>query len=166
MRSPCLDRGDGLPCNLVNADKNNDVCENCKARLSYINDIGRCLSSSMPMDTTKQPKAKKMEEKKLCEKCGDNPPMSKSSKYCSPCLNSFKQAKKKATETLPTKKATSDKETPEKAPKTADAAVVIEFGKYASVLTEVEKLADEEMRPVDMQVIYMLKKQLDQKEAR
>ena len=161
MRSPCLNRGDGIPCRLANADKNNDECANCKARITYVNTLGRCLSSSMPMEVTKQPKAKKMEEKKLCEECGERPRMSKFTKYCSPCLNSFKQAKKSAPETPSTEKATTDKEKPEKALKTANAAVVIEFGRYASVLDEVKKLADEEMRPVDMQVVYMLKKHLD-----
>ena len=39
-------------------------------------------------------------------------------------------------------------------------ALTIDFGKHSSILTEVEKLADEEMRPVDLQVIYMLKQAL------
>ncbi len=35
----------------------------------------------------------------------------------------------------------------------------IEFDKYVSILKEVEKLADENMRPLDLQILYMLKNQ-------
>ena len=105
--------------------------------------------------------------------------MGKFSDYCSPCLNSFKIDKKKsheapknkkassdtarpekAPETPKTEKASSDTARPGKAPKTPDTAVRIEFGKYISVFKEVEKLADEEMRPVGLQVAYMLNNQL------
>ena len=39
-------------------------------------------------------------------------------------------------------------------------AITIEFGEHASILQEVEKLSTQELRPVDMQIIYMIKKQL------
>ena len=39
-------------------------------------------------------------------------------------------------------------------------AITIEFGEHATILREVEKLSAQELRPVDMQIIYMLKKQL------
>ena len=42
-----------------------------------------------------------------------------------------------------------------------EADLAINFGKYGSVLERVEELAAEEMRPVDMQVIYMLRRALD-----
>ena len=42
-----------------------------------------------------------------------------------------------------------------------EADLAINFGKYGSVLERVEELAEEEMRPVDMQVIYMLRRALD-----
>jgi len=41
------------------------------------------------------------------------------------------------------------------------AALTVNFGKYGSVLERVGELAEEEMRPVDMQVIYMLRRALD-----
>jgi len=124
-------------------------------------------------------KAVKIDDKRLCKKCGERPAMGKFSNYCSPCLNSFKTDKKKGPESPKKKRASSDKTLsekaagmpkrerassdtakPEEAPKTPDTAVRIEFGKYISVFKEVEKLADEEMRPVGLQVAYMLKKQL------
>jgi hypothetical protein len=39
--------------------------------------------------------------------------------------------------------------------------LTIDFGKYSPVLRAVEKLAEEEMRPVEFQVIYMLKASLN-----
>ena len=37
----------------------------------------------------------------------------------------------------------------------------IDFGKYGNILDRIEELADEEVRPVDLQVIYILKKGLE-----
>ena len=131
-----------------------------------------------------------MENKKICEKCSEKPSISKFSKYCSSCLNSFKTDKEKAPGKPKRKKVSSDKALPEKAPETpktemassgtakpenapktpdtavtnaaiTNAAVTIEFGKHASILKVVEKLAEEEMRAVDMQIVYMLKKHFD-----
>lgn len=39
--------------------------------------------------------------------------------------------------------------------------LAVDFGRYASVRGEVEKLAEEEMRSVDSQVIYILKGDLN-----
>ena len=40
-------------------------------------------------------------------------------------------------------------------------ALTIEFGKHVQVLREVEKLAEDQLRPVDLQIIFMVKKQLE-----
>jgi hypothetical protein len=42
-----------------------------------------------------------------------------------------------------------------------DTVLTVEFGKYSSILKRVERLADEEMRLVELQVIYMVKHDLD-----
>ena len=39
--------------------------------------------------------------------------------------------------------------------------LTIQFDKYASLLTEIEKMAEEEVRPPDLQVIYILKSYLN-----
>ncbi len=52
------------------------------------------------------------------------------------------------------------KEKPEKSVKEPNTAITIEFGEHAEILREIEKLSIQELRPVDMQIIYMLKKQL------
>jgi len=56
---------------------------------------------------------------------------------------------------------TNDKPNTEKTSPDSITALTIEFGEHASILREVEKLAEEEMRPVDLQVIYMVKKYLE-----
>ena len=102
-----------------------------------------------------------IKDKKLCTKCGEKPPINRFSKYCSACLNSFKKDKAKGPTAAKTKKKNHDKHKPEKASKRANTAITIEFGKYASILQEVEKLADKEMRPLGMQVAYILQKHLE-----
>jgi hypothetical protein len=41
-----------------------------------------------------------------------------------------------------------------------DDTITIEVGKYGSVLQAVKELAEEELRPLSLQIIYMLRKQL------
>jgi len=41
-----------------------------------------------------------------------------------------------------------------------DMAIVIRFEKHLPALKAIEKMAEEELRPIDMQIIYMLKQQL------
>lgn len=55
---------------------------------------------------------------------------------------------------------THDKEKQEKSVLRQNTAITIEFEEHAAILREVEKLSIQELRLVDMQIIYMLKKQL------
>ncbi len=48
----------------------------------------------------------------------------------------------------------------EKASPGDDTVLTIEFGKHGSILEAIKEIAEEEVRPLDMQIIYMLKKQL------
>lgn len=43
----------------------------------------------------------------------------------------------------------------------ADMTLTIEFGKHRPILEAIKEMAEEEVRPLDMQVIYMLKRQLE-----
>ena len=103
------------------------------------------------------------EEVKLCKECGERPPIKPNHPYCAQCM--AERSKKKAAESRSKgsgqKTSTNAKARPRKAPQGQDQALTIDFSKYTSILSEVEKLADEEMRPVEMQVIYMLRKSLD-----
>ena len=66
---------------------------------------------------------------------------------------------------MPKKKAnaegtTHSEEKPGKRDREQNTTVTIEFGKHSLILKEIEKLADEEIRPLGLQIIYMLKNQL------
>lgn len=103
----------------------------------------------------------KIENKRICEKCGEKPTMQPSSPYCSKCLHDMKRAKQNADSDPKKKNKGTDKPKTLTDQKTADTVAKIDFGKYISVLKEVEKVADKEMRPLGLQVAYMLKKQLE-----
>lgn len=68
-----------------------------------------------------------------------------------------KQAPESLTEAPIKEKTTQSILEPEKPATSLNTTLVVEFGKYASVLREIEKLAEDQMRPVDLQIIYMLK---------
>lgn len=133
-------------------------CSNCEQGRNVAAKIGDEImkKETTEVEITRKPGIPETIAEKICEKCNKRPTINKFSKYCSPCLNSFKKDKPK--------KTTPCKPTPEKARKTANDEVGIEFGRYVSVLRGVEKLAEREMRPVNLQIIYMLKSYLDSKE--
>ena len=92
--------------------------------------------------------------------CREKPTITPKHSLCSSCLGSKawnKKGKKKGGQ-KPGKKKAQVKPNPKRALPAQTMALTIDFGhKYASVLREVEKPADEEIRPVELQVIYMLK---------
>jgi len=49
---------------------------------------------------------------------------------------------------------------PEPPPKTDMAVVQVDFGDYAQIFEGVKKMAEEEIRPVELQIIYLLKSYL------
>jgi len=107
--------------------------------------------------------------KKLCETCHERPVIHPNSPYCSICMNKKRwensKARKKAPAKPKKKKTTPCKPQAEKPQQDRKTALTIEFGRHAPVLREVEKLAEEEMRPVDLQVIYILKQYLNSGKA-
>lgn len=105
----------------------------------------------------------KEESMRICEECGKNPTIQPSSPLCASCIGKKAWKNKKAKNEgsgEPKKKKIKYKDEPQKPQKGLDTALTIEFGKHVSILREVEKLAEEEVRPVDLQVIYILKKYL------
>jgi len=102
-----------------------------------------------------------MENKRICEKCHKKPTMQPSSPYCSKCLHDMKRDKQNADSAPKKKSEGTGKPKTVNAQKTVDTVAKIDFGKYISVLKEVEKLADREMRPLGMQVAYILQKHLE-----
>ncbi len=72
--------------------------------------------------------------------------------------DSRKKASKRSKSGKATKK---DKGNPENSQQRRNMALTIDFGRYVSILKELEQLAEEEVRSVDSQVIYILKKYFD-----
>ena len=99
---------------------------------------------------------------KLCEDCGEKPTLHPNSKLCAGCMARRSHKNKKRPESaFKASKKKSKGGTKRKAAKTfEDANVIIEFGEYAPVLKEIEKIADQEMRPLGLQIIYMLDRYL------
>ena len=54
------------------------------------------------IDQKQKPRKSQMENKRICEKCGEKPTMQPSSPYCSKCLHDMRRAKDKAAD--PSKK--------------------------------------------------------------
>lgn len=102
---------------------------------------------------------------KLCSLCHIKPTISDSSDICAFCMG------KKGNEKRRLGKAAGNEEKPDKtkeakhqAEKTdprPSQAVTIDFSKYPLILKQVEELANGEIRPLDLQIIYLLKHHLD-----
>ena len=86
--------------------------------------------------------------------------ISPGSPLCASCM-AVKAHEARKTKKKPSAQAKIKKEVPGAAkPGRDDTTLIIEFGKHVPVLREVERQAEEEMRPIDLQVIYILKKHL------
>lgn len=111
------------------------------------------------------------EGKRLCKDCGEKPTMSAKCPYCASCM------RKKSIEARAAKvgKVQKDNKAPAagkakigikppalpKTPaKTKMAVVQVDFGGYSQIFEGVKKLAEEEIRPVELQIIYLLKSAL------
>jgi hypothetical protein len=135
----------------------------------------------------KDPKATqpKPPNTRICSDCGERTTLSPNCPYCAHCMNARSRSRdkgktKKKPEPKPgpepgQKRATESpnfgrSRSPEgsstpfsaKTPIGSNGTLLIEFGRYGheGVLREVEKLAENELRPVNLQVIYLLREQL------
>lgn len=104
-----------------------------------------------------EPKDKDM---RLCRECGEKPTIQPSSPLCASCIG--KQAwkdrsKNKGSGETKKIKSTQDKAQAEKPQQALNMALTIQFQKYPSILKEIEKLADSQIRTVEEQIIYVLK---------
>jgi len=112
----------------------------------------------------------KQENTRVC-KCGKNKTITPKHELCSSCLGKKAWSKsgkkraakkrKKAVVKAKKKDKGSDKDKQENAPQVSDTALTALFGKHAQTLKEIAKIAESEMRPVAMQIIYMLRKALN-----
>jgi len=98
--------------------------------------------------------------KKFCKKCGERETLSKNCPYCAKCMGDIARDKKNAKKTSESKggKVISEHPgLPEKASSGVITAVTVDFKGYPDVLNSIRILASEEVRPVDLQIIYLLK---------
>ena len=126
------------------------------------NVIGGEKEKSLMVDQTKSGNEAREGGARLCQDCGEKPPMSPHSPYCSSCMQ------KRATKARMKSKKASKREK-EEAPAVGPGAhrkeafragrviMPVDFGRYREVLEAVVKLAEEEMRPLEIQIVFMLK---------
>lgn len=131
---------------------------NCESCLSFEAEVKEVLKI-----------AEKDENTRICEECGEKPTISPGNPYCASCMSKksweARRVKNKGPGEPKKKKTTKDKAQTEKPQQNRNTALTIEFSKHVSVLREVERLAEEEVRPVNLQVIYILKNYLNSTKA-
>lgn len=102
--------------------------------------------------------------KKICKKCNERETMSERSPYCAKCLGDMARAKKEPKQPLERKDSEVTKQEsslPGKAAPGAITEVTIDFKGYPDLLDSIRTLATEEVRPVDLQIIYLLKSRVN-----
>jgi len=102
---------------------------------------------------------------RLCSSCKAKKTISPRHDICGSCLAAKgklkrEQTAKNALQTMKTEKVKEDKGTVEKAAHGQDMRVVVDFAKYPSILNHIQELADDQIRPLDAQIIYLLKSNL------
>jgi len=103
-----------------------------------------------------------METTARCKECGLKPPISKNAPLCASCMairsNKLRKAKNMAPGSANTQRdSRGTKELAEKGSQDGKKAVIIDFGTHADILKQTQKLADDELRTLENQIIYILK---------
>ena len=113
----------------------------------------------------------KQENARICSECGKNPTIQPNSPLCASCIGKKawkdgkakkkRPSKKKAPGSLKIKETAKgqDKRKGEIGQPQADFPAIFE-GKYKDILKELEKVAADEVRTVDEQIIYIIKSYL------
>jgi len=138
-------------------------CEDCpRFKLEEDEDLSDGTLEEEAAMKSQEPKPRQ----DLCEMCGVKPRL-KTVPYCGSCLakrGAAKRAKEKALEGAqePKKKVgrprgTRHRPEPESPPPAKETALTVDFRKYPGLLNEVKKLAEDEIRSPDQQVIYIVK---------
>jgi DNA-directed RNA polymerase subunit RPC12/RpoP len=104
-------------------------------------------------------------KKPLCKECGIKSTISAGNPYCASCLAKLSHKKRKRSESASKackrEEATGNQAKARSAPEEQRGAINIEFKSHVQILKEVEKLAEREMRPLDCQILYMLKRYIE-----
>ena len=100
------------------------------------------------------------QHRRLCITCEEKPTISDSCPYCPSCMRKRmkkKPGRKPGRERVKPISTAEDKRRVKKTAVAGNMAVVIDFSKYPAILTRVQDLAADQIRPVDAQIIYLLK---------
>jgi len=108
-------------------------------------------------------------ESRLCKDCGKKEPLSPGGLYCASCMarraNEAKKAKKQASEARHNKTAATGKGKAESGSMCRiSSPVSIDFSNYPAMYNELKALAEEELRSVEWQILYMLRDSLRARE--
>jgi hypothetical protein len=124
---------------------------------------GKCEQGAKNMEEKTEKTIPK--EQRLCEDCKQKPVISAGSALCASCLG------RKAHKNKPEKESpqhtekrppTPPKPKPKEEPQEYHiSSLTIDFEKYVTILQEIRKIAEEEMRPVNLQIIYILRHYLE-----
>jgi len=103
---------------------------------------------------------------RLCSTCKTKKTISPRHDICGSCLAAKgklkrEQTAKNALLATKTEKVKEDKGPVEKAAHSKDMKVVVDFAKYPSILNHIQKLADDQIRPVDAQIIFLIKQRFE-----
>jgi len=101
-------------------------------------------------------------ETRLCSVCGEKPTISSNSPYCGSCMARKGNEKRRqnvliAAENNDAKETKEAKNLTVKTQLCGNNEVVIDFTDHPSVLQQVKELAADQIRPVELQIIYLLK---------
>ena len=116
-------------------------------------------------DGVKKPEISKPKNDRICSECGlektINPKQSLGPRCMAARARAAKDQKKKKTRLQDPKKAYQHTQGPEKASPGGNTAVKIEFGRHIYILREIKALAEDQVRTIDEQIIFLLKKSLE-----
>lgn len=115
-------------------------------------------------------------EKRICEDCGARPTIKPNVPYCPRCMairgnkKRWQAGQRKESKARPRKVSSARKKALEEAPGAAEGgkpedSLVINFGSHGDLLRAIERLSEEEIRPIEMQVIYLLREALRENRA-
>jgi len=112
----------------------------------------------------KEATATKPVNTRVCGECADKVTIGPKHDLCSSCLGkkAWSKTGKKKDQRKPKKKtAAHDKPGGKKASCQGSMIVSVDFSRHAEVLNAIEKLSEEEIRPIDLQVVYIVKTYLN-----
>lgn len=140
--------------------------EDCLSKAGLLNWRSfHCESCPLFQSIHKLPATTKQENERMCSECGSKKTISPNSTLCASCMarrsNKKRPSSKKTLTSFKTKETIKgqDKHKAEIGQSRANFEIVFS-GKYRQVLKEVEKLAEEEIRSTEEQIVFILKNYL------